>query len=324
VTADPANDPLVAERERVIAALSAMKDGARVTLGSGKAALILPADPADFARALAENPDATVVAGSTDVGLWVTKFMRPIGPLIFISHLDGLRAVDETAGGVTLGAGVSYTEAFPVIARRFPQAAEVWNRIGGDQVRNMGTIGGNVANGSPIGDTPPLLIALGARLRLRSVNGPREMPIEDFFIDYGKQDRRADEFVEAIHIPALPENKTFAAYKVTKRLDEDITAVLGAFRLTFDGEIVAEARLAWGGMAATPKRAAAAEAALTGKPWSAETAQAAMAALEQDFQPLSDWRASADYRRLVAKNLIWRFWLETAGETVRLDRALAM
>jgi xanthine dehydrogenase small subunit len=324
VTADPAKDPLVAERERVAAALTAMKDGARVTLGTGKAALILPADPADFAKALAENPGATVVAGSTDVGLWVTKFMRPIGPLIFISHLDGLRAIEETAGGVTLGAGVSYTEAFPVIAQRFPQAAEVWNRIGGEQVRNMGTIGGNVANGSPIGDTPPLLIALGARLRLRSVSGPREMPIEDFFIDYGKQDRRADEFVEAIHIPALPENKTFAAYKVTKRLDEDITAVLGAFRLTFDGDVVAEARLAWGGMAATPKRAAAAEAALTGKPWSAETAKAAMAALEQDFQPLSDWRASADYRRLVARNLIWRFWLETAGETVRLDRAMAM
>ena len=324
VTADPACDPLVAERDRVIAALREMRDGRRVVVGAGKEAFILPADPADFAAVLAESPGATVVAGSTDVGLWVTKFMRPIGPLIFIGQIEGLKEIEESEGGVTLGAGVTYTEAFPVIAERFPAAAEVWDRIGGEQVRNMGTIGGNVANGSPIGDTPPILIALGARLRLRSLRGPREMPIEDFFVDYGKQDRRPDEFGEAIHIPALPENKRFAVYKVTKRLDEDITAVLGAFRLTFDGAAVAEARLAFGGMAATPKRAAAAEAALIGKPWSAETARAAMAALAEDFRPLTDWRASAEYRALAARNLIWRFWLETAGETVRLDRALAV
>lgn len=323
VTADPAADPLVAERARVIAALSQMRDGRRVVVGEGEEAFILPADPADFAAVLAQNPGATVVAGSTDVGLWVTKFMRPIGPLIFIGQIEGLKEIEESEGGVTLGAGVTYTEAFPVIARRFPAAAEVWDRIGGEQVRNMGTVGGNVANGSPIGDTPPILIALGARLRLRSLRGPREMPIEDFFVDYGKQDRRPDEFVEAIHLPALPENKRFVVYKVTKRLDEDITAVLGAFRLTFDGDVVAEARLAFGGMAATPRRAAAAEAALTGKPWSAETARAAMAALAEDFRPLTDWRASAEYRALAARNLIWRFWLETSGETVRLDRALA-
>ncbi len=190
--ADPAGDVLVAERERVTAALRAMRDGARVTLGTGRDALILPADVADLAALRAEHPEATIVAGATDVGLWVTKFLRPIGPVIFIGHLDALRTIDETEAGVTLGAGVSYTEAYGVIARRWPQLVELWDRIGGEQVRNMGTVGGNIANGSPIGDTPPALIALGARLRLRGPDGPREMALEDFFVDYGKQDRQPD------------------------------------------------------------------------------------------------------------------------------------
>jgi len=323
--ADPAGDVLVAERERVTAALAAMRDGARVTLGDGREALILPADVDDLAALRAAHPEATIVAGATDVGLWVTKFLRPIGPVIFIGHLDALRRVEETEAGVTLGAGVSYTEAYGVIARRWPQLVELWDRIGGEQVRNMGTVGGNIANGSPIGDTPPALIALGARLRLRGPDGPREMALEDFFVDYGKQDRLPTEFVESVFIPALPEGAALAAYKVTKRLDEDITATLGAFRLIQGGGGVTDVRLAFGGMAATPKRAAAAEAALLGKPWSAETARAAMAALETDFTPLSDWRASADYRMRVAKNLIWRFWLETSGAEgdLRLARPLA-
>ncbi len=227
---------------------------------------------------------------------------------------------------MTFGAGVSYTDAYAVISRRFPALRELWDRIGGEQVRNMGTIGGNIANGSPIGDTPPALIALGAVLRLRGPDGPREMALEEFFVDYGKQDRQADEFVESVFVPALPEGADLAAYKITKRLDEDITATLGAFRLTRDGDAVTDVRLAFGGMAATPKRAAGAEAAILGRPWSAETARAAMAALEDDFAPLSDWRASAEYRRLAAKNLIWRFWLETGERAVgatRLDRPLA-
>ncbi len=323
---DPAGDPLVAERARVIAALTALRDGARVSIGEGRDRLILPADAADLAALRAEHPGATIVAGATDVGLWVTKMMRPIGPVIFIGHLDELRGIDETPAGVRFGAGVSYTEAHGAVARRWPQMVELWDRIGGEQVRNMGTIGGNIANGSPIGDTPPALIALGARLTLRGPGGPREMALEDFFVDYGKQDRQADEFVEAVFVPALPEGADFACYKVTKRFDEDITATLGAFRLIRDAAgRVSEARLAFGGMAATPKRAAAAEAALVGAVWSAETARAAMAALDADFAPLTDWRASAGYRQRVAKNLIWRFWLETSGAAgdLRLNRPLA-
>lgn len=324
--ADPAGDPLLAERARLTAALRAMRDGARVTLGQGREALILPADVADLAAARAAHPEGTIVAGATDVGLWVTKFMRPIGPVIFIGHLDELREVEESEAGVRLGAGVSYTDARGVIARRWPQLVELWDRIGGEQVRNMGTVGGNIANGSPIGDSPPPLIALGATLRLRGPEGVRELPLEAFFIDYGKQDRRPDEFVESVFVPALPEGASLACYKVTKRLDEDITATLGAFVIVQDGAgVVTQARLVFGGMAGTPKRAAEAEATLIGRVWSDETARAAMAAMAEDFKPLTDWRASAGYRMQAAQNLIWRFRLETSGAAgaLRLARPLA-
>jgi xanthine dehydrogenase small subunit len=323
--ADPAGDPLLAERARVTAALTAMRDGARVALGAGREAAYLPADVADLVGLRAARPEATVVAGATDVGLWVTKQLRPIGPLIFTGHLDALRRIEETDAGARFGAGVSYTDAYPAIARRWPALVELWDRIGGEQVRNMGTIAGNLANGSPIGDTPPPFIALDATIRLMSVAGTRELSLEDFFLDYGRQDRRADEIVESVFVPALPEGAAFACYKVTKRLDEDITAVCGAFRLTFDGGRIAAARLAYGGMAGVPKRAAAAEAALIGRAWSDAAAEAAMAALERDFTPLTDWRATAGYRMTVAKNLIRRFRLETGGSDgpVRLDRPRA-
>ena len=323
--ADPAGDPLIVERARVAAALTALRDGARVVLGEGVEAAYLPADLDDLIALRAAHPEATVVAGATDVGLWVTKQLRPIGPLIFTGHLEALRRIEETSAGVTFGAGVSYSEAAQVIARRWPQLVELWDRIGGEQVRNMGTLGGNVANGSPIGDTPPPFIALGATLRLRGPAGPREMPLEDFFIEYGRQDRRGDEIVESLFVPAPPEGAAFACYKLSKRRDEDISTVCAAFLLTFEGGRIAAARLAFGGMAGTPKRAAAAETALVGRAWDAAAAEAATEALARDFKPLDDWRASAAYRMLAAQNLLRRFRLETTGAAgpVRLGRARA-
>ncbi len=323
-SADPAGDVLLAERERVARRLAALRDGARVEVGEDSERAILPRDADDLAAVLVEHPEATIVAGATDVGLWVTKSLRRIGPAVFIDHIEGLRRIEADADGIRIGACVSYSDAYPVIAARHPQLVELWDRIGGEQVRNVGTIGGNVANGSPIGDTPPVLIALGARLTLRSASGRREMALEEFFIDYAKQDRRPGEFVEELFVPTPPEGAAVAAYKITKRHDEDITAVLAAFRLERDEDRVADVRIAYGGMAATPRRARAAEAALRGRVWSAENVRAAMAALDGDFTPLSDWRASAEYRSLTAKNLIWRFWLETSGESgLRLDRPLA-
>ncbi|PHQ71939.1 MAG: hypothetical protein COB97_00815 [Paracoccus sp.] len=260
-----------------------------------------------LAAVLADNPKATIVAGATDVGLWVTKFMRDISPAVFIGHL--MKGVEVRDGEIRLGAGVTYSEAAPLIAEHIPAALDYWLRIGGWQVRNMGTVGANIANGSPIGDTPPLLIALGARIVLRKGDVRREVALQDFFIDYGKQDRAPGEFVEQVIIP-IPQNAMVAAYKISKRRDSDITAVAAGFCLSVENGTITEARVAFGGMAATPKRAARAEAALTGQPFAAESFEAAARAVADDFTPLSDWRASAEYRSAVAANLFRRFWLE--------------
>ncbi|RVD58028.1 xanthine dehydrogenase small subunit [Mesorhizobium sp. M2D.F.Ca.ET.185.01.1.1] len=315
-----AKDPLALERKDITARLKALRDGARIEIGSGKARLIVPAGVDDFAAVLEKEPGATIVAGSTDVGLWVTKHMRDISPAVFIGGLDGLRTMSEKDGVITIGAGVTYTEAFEMLSKRIPALGPLVDRIGGEQVRNMGTIGGNIANGSPIGDTPPPLIALGAQLTLRKGKKRRTIPLETFFIAYGKQDRQPGEFVEAVHVPVAAQGAKFAVYKVTKRRDEDITATLGAFYLTLakDGT-VADIRIAYGGMAATPKRAVAVEKALIGKAWNEATVEAAMAEYANDFTPLTDMRASAEYRALAAKNLLLRFFVETTGTKAPLQ-----
>ncbi|MBR2689695.1 MAG: xanthine dehydrogenase small subunit [Aquamicrobium sp.] len=309
-----AKDPLQAERKAVIARLSELQDGSRVEVGAGKDRFIVPADADDFARVLEAEPQATIVAGSTDVGLWVTKHMRDIAPVVFIAGIEGLRTISEDKGVITIGAGVTYTEAFSLLARRIPALGPLIDRIGGQQVRNMGTIGGNIANGSPIGDTPPPLIALDAKLTLRKGKKRRTISLEKFFIAYGKQDRQPGEFVEAVHVPIPEKGEKFAVYKITKRRDEDITATLGAFslKLARDGT-VASIRIAYGGMAATPKRASAVEKALIGKPWTEATVEAAMEKYAEDFAPLTDMRATAEYRALAARNLLLRFYTETTG-----------
>ncbi len=319
-------DALVKGRADVRRRLTAMADGKRVEIGAGDERMIIPASVDDLADVLSENPKVTIVAGSTDVGLWVTKHMRDIAPIVFIGNLPELHAISETKGDLSIGACVTYSQAYPYIAKDFPQLVELWDRIGGEQVRNMGTIGGNVANGSPISDTPPALIALGSKVVLRKGGKRRSVAMEDFFIAYGKQDREPGDFIESIEIPYLPEGDLFAVYKVTKRLDEDITAVCGAFRISLDeaGQ-VKSACLAFGGMAATPKRAKLAEAALTGKVWSEDSVEMVAASLSRDFTPLTDMRASAEYRTLVAKNLLLRFFMETSGADgqLRLTREAA-
>jgi xanthine dehydrogenase small subunit len=320
----PQGDPLWAERIAVKEKIKAIHDGRRVEIGEGDQRLIIPASLDDFASVYDANPEARIVAGSTDVGLWVTKFMRNIGPAIFIGHLQELKRIAENASEVRFYAGVSYSEAMPVIAATFPQLAELWDRIAGEQIRNMGTIGGNIANGSPIGDTPPPFIALGAKLHLRRGEHRREIKLEDYFLAYGKQDRQPGEFVESVTIPLLPAGEKFATYKISKRREEDISALCGAFRVFVnDSGTVGMARIAFGGMAATPKRARAVEAALLGKPWTMETIEAAIPAFAEDFQPISDMRASAQYRLLSAQNLLKRFFLETTGASARLKREVA-
>jgi xanthine dehydrogenase small subunit len=315
-----ARDVLVAERERTRARLAQMA-GERVELRRGGERAIVPRDVDDLADVLVETPDALLVAGATDVGLWVNKLLRSISPGVFIGHL--MKDISVTDAEIRIGAGVTYSEFLPVVRRLLPEAEDYLLRVGGWQVRNMGTIGGNIANGSPIGETPPLLIALGARIGLRIGHARREIALEDFFIAYGEQDRAPGEFVETIVIPR-PHGARVAAYKVSKRAHADISAVSVGFYVRETGGRIEEARVAFGGMAGTPKRAARAEAALVGAPFTGATFATAASAVQDDFTPLSDWRAGADYRRKVAANLFRRFWLEQSGvsEPVRLQRAV--
>ncbi|MEK1928257.1 MAG: xanthine dehydrogenase small subunit [Pararhizobium sp.] len=314
-------EPLLKQREGIKARLKVMRSDGTICLGDAGARLIVPGSAADLAETLHAYPQATVVAGSTDVGLWVTKQMRDLDPVVFINSIEDLQSIQTNGDGITIGAGVTYSAAFDVISAQYQTFGHLLDRLGGEQVRNMGTIGGNVANGSPIGDTPPPLIALDARVTLRSKGGRRTIPLEDYFIDYGKQDRRPGEFIESIFVPSLPDGDHFAVYKISKRRDEDISALCGAFRIALDGSnLVTSARIAFGGMAGTPKRAAHVEAALVGQLWNEETVKAAQTAFEQDYQPLTDWRATAAYRMLAAKNLLMRFFLETSGEKVELVR----
>jgi len=316
----PSAEHLATERDGVVAALKSLRDGKRVEVSKGDSHAILPADVDDLAAVLEAEPEATIIAGSTDVGLWVTKFLKRISPAVFIGQMDGLKAIDVTEDTVTMGAGVTYTEAQDVIAEHYPHLSDYWDRIAGWQVRNMGTVGGNIANGSPIGDTPPVLIALGASITLRKGATRRVLPLEEFFIAYGKQDRAAGEFVESIIIPRVSAGH-HAAYKISKRRDEDISSVAVGMNVQVENGMITAAVLAFGGMAATPKRAAAAEAALVGQPWSEATLVAASDKLPEDFQPLTDMRATSDYRMKVAQNLFRRFWHETNGDTARLASA---
>ena len=273
----------------------------------------IPQSSDALAPLYAAKPEARLVAGATDLGLWVTKGLRDLGEMIFLDGCDDLKQITLTDQEIRLGAMVDMNRMREAIAPLHPSYGEMIRRFASQQVRAAATLGGNIANGSPIGDNPPALIALGARLHLRQGDSRRDIAIEDFFIDYGKQDRRPGEFVEAISIPRQPDR--LRVYKLSKRFDQDISAVLGAFNVTVSGGLVTAARIAFGGLAATPKRAAHLEAALTGQPWNETSVTTAMAALAQDFTPLSDMRASAEYRLETAKNMLARYFDDLNGNS---------
>jgi xanthine dehydrogenase small subunit len=294
------------------ARLQALQDDETLSIGAAGRRFQAPATLPALAALLAAEPQATLVAGATDVGLWVTKFQRVLPSVIYLGRVAALRRITETDTAIEIGGGVTYSEAAPALARLYPDLGELLRRLGAVQVRNVGTIGGNIANGSPIGDTPPALIALDTTLILRRGETQRRLKLEEFFLAYGKQDRQQNEIVEAVSIPKLSSTTQFRAYKITKRFDQDISAVCGAFLVELVAGQVARIRIAFGGMAGTPKRAAGAEQALLGRPWSRASIEAARQALAGDFTPLDDWRASAAYRRMVAANLLLKFFIETS------------
>jgi len=269
----------------------------------------------ELAALRAQHPQATLLAGSTDVGLWVTKQMRDLGDIIYLGQVAALQTITEADGMIEIGSGVTLEDAYRAVGAHYPdELSDMWQRFASLPIRNAGTLGGNVANGSPIGDSMPWLIALGSQVVLRSSAGQRIMPLEDLYLAYQKKDMLPGEFVQSVRVPLPRTGVRFRTYKLAKRFDQDISAVCAAFAFRFEADIVVDARIAFGGMAATPKRATATEALLAGKPWSEATLSAAMAALAQDYAPLSDMRASSDYRMKAAQNLLRRYWFETRAD----------
>jgi len=277
----------------------------------------------ELAALYLENPSSLLLAGATDVGLWVTKQVRDLPPLIYLGDVAELKVLREIDGMLEVGAAVTLTDAFEGIVVRYPMLAELANRFASPPIRNSGTLCGNIANGSPIGDAMPILIALGATVSLRKGSEVRSLPLEDLYLGYQKKALAAGEFVAAVRIP-LPVRMSASAeshvatYKISKRFDQDISAVCAAFVVDVSDGRINSARIVFGGMAAIPQRAKQCEAALNGQPWSKATIAAAMKALAQDYQPLSDMRASSAYRMQVSQNLLLRFHAEHAAQKARV------
>ena len=305
--------------------LAALDDSADIFVGDTSTFYASPASRESLARLFATHPDATLVAGATDVGLWITKQLRTLPKIIHVGRAEGLGDITDHGNHLSIGASATYAEAGPHLASIDPDIGEVIRRIGAKQVRASGTIGGNIANGSPIGDTPPMLIALGATLHLRHGESERCLALEDFFVAYGKQDRAAGELVWRIDVPKLKANEAFRAYKLTKRFDQDISAVMSAFKFTLDGRRIASVRIAFGGMAATPKRAAKTEAALVGVSLDAPREwERAVSFLVEDYQPIGDMRSSAGYRLDAARAFLRKALMEVASGNSRATRLIGV
>ena len=304
--------PVALDTAPVIAALHAIADAAPASA---------PRTLADLARRYAASPKARLVAGGTDVGLWVTKQLRDLGEVISVSEVDELKTIAHADGELRIGAGASLEAAWAALAGRAPSLTEAWRRFASPPIRHAGTMGGNVANGSPIGDSAPVLMALDALVELRRSERVRRLPLDAFYTGYQTNRLEPGEFIQALAVPDAAWARQLRAYKISKRFDSDISAVFAALAIELDGERVTDVRLVFGGMAAVVKRASTAEAVLRGQPWSAATLATAQAALARDFAPLDDMRASAAYRLRVAQNLLQRFWLETQAGAA--DDALA-
>lgn len=309
------------DRQSVIKALQTLQNDPPLCYGSacdqpdgGKHEdhFYAPRTAEQLAALRAEKPKARVLAGSTDIGIWVNKLFRDVGDLIYTGDVKELQAIEERGDELWIGAAASLENAWQALARRAPALQDVWFRFASPPIRHDGTMGGNVANGSPIGDSAPILEALDASVELRAGSVVRRLPLTGFYLDYMKNALREGEFVQAIVVPLAAFKRSVRGYKVSKRFDSDISATCAGMAIDLDANgHVHSVRLAFGGLAAIVKRAEHAEAAIAGHPWTEDTLRSAQQALVQDFKPMTDMRASADYRLQVAQNLLERLWLET-------------
>ncbi|KJY75205.1 xanthine dehydrogenase small subunit [Vibrio nigripulchritudo] len=303
-------DQFSALEEKTIAHLNQLSaQKGELTFGNFQS--YLPTSTDELASLLVANPDARLVAGGTDLALEVTQFHKPIQTLISLASVANMKECKLVDDSLVIGANVTLSNAYQALSQHFPDFGELLHRFASLQIRNQGTLGGNIANASPIGDSPPLLIALGAKVALRCGNETRTLLLEDYFIRYKVTAQKPGEFIESIHIPLLQPEHTFKAYKLSKRLDDDISAVCGAFNLTIQNGKVTRACIAFGGMAEIPKRAKHCENALIDQDWNENSILDAMKMLVDDFEPLSDFRATREYRALAAANLLRRFYIES-------------
>ncbi|WFS16875.1 xanthine dehydrogenase small subunit [Pseudomonas sp. 905_Psudmo1] len=309
-------DQFDAFESNTVAQLQAIAPRETAELNSGDKRCLVPLTVADLADLYAANPEARLLAGGTDLALEVTQFHRELPVMIYVGHIEDMKRIEVTDSAIEIGAAAALSDCYEALSREYPDFGELLHRFASLQIRNQGTLGGNIGNASPIGDAPPLLIALGAQIALRQGNTRRILLLQDYFLDYKVTARQEAEFIEKIIVPRAQANQAFRAYKVSKRLDDDISAVCAAFNLTIVDGVVTEARIAFGGMAAIPKRASACEAALVGSAWYPGVIERACDALGEDFTPLSDFRASKEYRLLTAQNLLRKFFLEQQSPEV--------
>lgn len=303
-------DQFDGHRAETLAQLKAITPLQTAELNNGDQRCLLPLTLSALAELYDAHPQARLLAGGTDLALEVTQLHRSLPVMIYVGHVAEMKRIEHVDEHIEIGAAVTLTEARDTLTAEYPDFGALLQRFASLQIRNQATLGGNIGNASPIGDLPPLLIAIGARIVLRKGERQRTLALEDYFIDYRVTAREAGEFIEKIIIPRAEPPDSLRAYKVSKRLDDDISAVCAAFNLRIDHGIVREARVAFGGMAATPKRARACEAALLGAHWSAASIERACSALAEDFSPLSDFRASKEYRLLIGQNLLRKYFIE--------------
>jgi len=306
----PCRDQFDAQQAQTISRLKAIAPTQTGELNSGDKRCLVPLTVADLADLYSSHPEARLLAGGTDLALEVTQFHKTLPVMIYVGHVAELKRIDKTANHLEIGAATPLTDCYGALNEEYPDFGDLLHRFASLQIRNQGTLGGNIGNASPIGDSPPLLIALDAQIVLRQGDRQRSMALEDYFIDYRITARQDSEFIEKIIVPRASNDWAFRAYKVSKRLDDDISAVCAAFNLSIEDGVVSGVRIAFGGMAAIPKRARACEAALRGKPWNQASIERACQALAEDFTPLSDFRASKEYRLLTAQNLLRKYFIE--------------
>ncbi|MEL7538313.1 MAG: xanthine dehydrogenase small subunit [Pseudomonadota bacterium] len=300
-------------------ALAGLDDMDRLSVEHTSGVFHAPTELGDLAQLYAAEPDATLLAGGTDVGLWVTKDCRDLTHVIYTGRVRELQTVRQTEAWLDIGAAVPFTDCLPYLDAQYPELIDLWERFSSPLIRNAATLGGNIANGSPIGDSMPALLALGTRLVLVRDDEQREIALEELYLGYQQKAFQLGELLATVRVPIRDPDLTLRSYKLSKRFDQDISAVCLAIAFKLSGDRIEHVRIAYGGMAAIPKRAAAAEATLKDAPWTEASVQAAMTALTKDFTPLTDMRASAGYRMQAAQNLLYRAWLETTQPETATD-----